>query len=567
MKNICFGLFLILFTCPVYAQQKSAYDRVRDSIRAAYDRRRQLKIDEYERFRDSCNAAYAKFLAKSWSRFEGKKGLEPPKEEMRLPEEVLEQMRHPKQMEAKQQTANAEETAFNVRGVVSSVRDFFKRLQPPKPMVKERSSKWTRRKQQVDEQDYREGIQEMVQEDVPEQPLIEETGVFLMPFDFYGTEMQVDIGKLRDELHLPKAASGAVSKAWTLCSETRYVSLIQDCLSLKREYHLGDWAYLQMIKTMAEEAFGKDSNESIFLTAYIYCQSGYRIRLGNDGDKLLMLFTTHHQIYRKPYWPIDNQNFYSLQPSQTMSTIHVCDKAINAQEQPLSLWMKEPLKLEDTSSKPRTIQSDKYPNIKMEVKVNENLIRYYNDYPNSQLGEDVLTRWAIYADTPMNEEVKKQIYPALQDQLKDLPEDEQVCRLLSLIQPRDTTYGVNPWQSLVYRYDDVCWGGDRAFFPEETLYYPYSDCEDHAILFSRLVRDLIGLKVLLVYYKAPESAGGHLAAAVHFNQTPSMGNSDAFSYDGEIYHICDPTNWDPRPGVSMNGMNYKAAQVILLNSE
>ena len=310
MKNICLGLFLMLFTCPVYAQQKSAHDRVRDSIRAAYDRRRQQKIDEYERFRDSCNAAYAKFLAKSWSRFEGKRGVEPPKEEMRLPEEVLEQMRHPEQMVAKQQTTNSEETAFNARGVITSVRDFFKRLQPPKPMVKERSSKWTRRKQQVDEQDNREGIQETVQEEeLPERTLIEETGAFLMPFDFYGTEMQVDMGKLRDELRLPKATPSAVSKAWTLCSETRYVSLIQDCLSLKREYHLGDWAYLQMIRTMAEEAFGKDSNESIFLTAYVYCQSGYRIRLGNDGDKLLMLFTTHHQIYRRPVWTMGNQDF------------------------------------------------------------------------------------------------------------------------------------------------------------------------------------------------------------------------------------------------------------------
>lgn len=593
MRKLCLGLLWILCTCPVYAQQKSAYDRYRDSVNASYDHHRQRKHEDYERFRDSCNAEYAKFLAKSWSRFEGKRGLEPPKEEMRLPEDVLEQMRHPEQMAAKQQTTNAMETAFNVRGVISSVRDFFKRLQPPKPMVRQRPSEWTRRKRSRDGLDESEEKhaenegghverqtleekwtkqetvqQETVQEEeLPERTLLEETGAFLMPFEFYGTEMLVDMGRLRDELHLPKATPSAVSKAWTLCSETRYISLIQDCLSLKREYHLGDWAYLQMIKALAEEAFGKDSNESIFLTAYVYCQSGYRIRLGNDGDKLLMLFTTHHQIYRRPVWTMGNQDFYSLQSSQTLCPIHACDKAINAQEQPLSLWMKEPLKLDDISFKQRIIKSDKYPNVKMEVKVNENLIRYYNDYPNSQLGADVLTRWAIYADTPMNEDVKRQIYPALQEQLKGLPEDEQVCRLLSLIQPRDTTFGDNPWQSLVYGYDDVCWGGDRAFFPEETLYYPFSDCEDHAILFSRLVRDLIGLKVLLVYYKAPESVGGHLAAAVHFNQTPSMGNGDALRYDGEIYHICDPTNWDPRPGVTMKGMNNKAAQVILLNSE
>lgn len=46
-----------------------------------------------------------------------------------------------------------------------------------------------------------------------------------------------------------------------------------------------------------------------------------------------------------------------------------------------------------------------------------------------------------------------------------------------------------------YEYDDKVWRHDRAFFAEETLYYPYCDCEDRSILFSRFVRDLLGLDV------------------------------------------------------------------------
>ena len=557
------------------------YIRHRDSIQAEYDKYRNRTIADYEHFRDSCNAEYAKFLKEAWKPFKGNKGVEAPKEDMHLPKDVLEQMKNPpKKMPVR--TEESEEAAFNVRDAIISVRDFFKRLKPAKPMVERRQEK--ERIQKQDQEPKQERNQEQNQKQIADSPIqkpdvnlqiqkenenrlvrADEPIVNLMPFDFYGTKMQVDMGNLRDVLKLKDPAPNNVSEVWKLCSEKQYVSLIEDCLSLKDKHHFGDWAYLQMIKTMADKAFGSNTNESTFLTAYIYCQSGYRIRLGRDGDRLLMLFTTHHCIYNRDYWLIDNQEFYSLQESERLSSIDVCDKAINAMEQPLSLWMTEPIMLDERPSKTRLIQSDRYPEMRMEVKVNENLIQYYNDYPNSRLGSKILTKWAIYANTPLNKEVENQILQPLQEQLQGLPEDEQICRLLSLIQPRDKDFGTAPETSLQYEYDDSIWGRDRIFFPEETLYYPYSDCEDHAILFARLVRDLVGLEVLLVYYSAPGSVGGHLATAVHFNQKPTMGNGDALIYDDKTYYVCDPTNWDPRPGVTMRGMNNRAAQVILIN--
>ena len=66
--------------------------------------------------------------------------------------------------------------------------------------------------------------------------------------------------------------------------------------------------------------------------------------------------------------------------------------------------------------------------------------------------------------------------------------------------------------AFVYEYDDKVWGDDRAFFAEESLFYPYCDCEDRSILFSRLVRNLLGLDVILVYYPS------HFATAVKFEE-------------------------------------------------
>ena len=47
-------------------------------------------------------------------------------------------------------------------------------------------------------------------------------------------------------------------------------------------------------------------------------------------------------------------------------------------------------------------------------------------------------------------------------------------------------------------------------FPEETINYPYSDCEDRSILFSYLVKNLLHLDIVGVKYN------DHLATAINF---------------------------------------------------
>ena len=99
------------------------------------------------------------------------------------------------------------------------------------------------------------------------------------------------------------------------------------------------------------------------------------------------------------------------------------------------------------------------------------------------------------------------------------------------------------------------WGHDRAFFAEETLFYPYCDCEDRSILFSRLVRDLLGLDVMLVFYP------GHLATAVAFNTSVK---GDYIDMNGKHYTICDPTYIGAPIGATMPDMDNKTAKVIVL---
>ncbi len=86
--------------------------------------------------------------------------------------------------------------------------------------------------------------------------------------------------------------------------------------------------------------------------------------------------------------------------------------------------------------------------------------------------------------------------------------------------------------------------------------YPYCDCEDRAILFSWLVRDLLGLDVALVYYP------GHLAIAVRFNEDVQ---GDAMIINGQKFIVCDPTYIGAPVGKQMPGLEYEKAQAIILN--
>ena len=360
-------------------------------------------------------------------------------------------------------------------------------------------------------------------------------------FAVYGTSMKV---RFNDEqkFFLSGLDGNSIAKAWEILSGSEYNNTIHDCLALRQTRHLSDWAYLNMLSAMSEACLG-NTNEATLLTAFIFCQSGYQMRLAVAGDKLRMLYSSKHFIFGKPYYDINGTDYYVFNGDEQSLTI------CNAQfprEKALSLYINSAQDFDVTASRQRTLSSTRYPEMTMQVTVNKNLVDFYNGYPTSIINHDFMTKWAIYANTPLDKSVASSLYPALKEFIGDKSDKEAVERLLNWVQT-----------AFVYEYDDKVWGGDRAFFAEETFYYPYCDCEDRSILFSHLVRDLLGLDVILVYYP------GHLATAVCFK---SDVKGDYIMNDGRKFVVCDPTYIGAPLGMTMPGMNNSEATVIMLNN-
>ena len=88
------------------------------------------------------------------------------------------------------------------------------------------------------------------------------------------------------------------------------------------------------------------------------------------------------------------------------------------------------------------------------------------------------------------------------------------------------------------------------------FHYPYSDCEDRSILFARLVRDLMKLDVVLLYY--PE----HIATAVCFKEDVK---GDYMQIGAGRYVVCDPTYVGADVGDVMPDLKRVAAQVVKID--
>ncbi len=523
---------LALGTTPASAQDD--WGSLGDAFGSSWDEFVAETDAAWEAFRDSCNAAFANLLEQTWKDFTPQ-GVQAPPKDNGISTEMMQQMALPPEIPQTPPT-NA---FFAFDAIVDAVDNVSAKAIKPlfkKKTKKQKAAARAKAKAQAQQQTQQQNdpfasFGTAVPTQQPRQQASAKPAKGQAPapakwlkFTVYGTEMQVNIGDITEQLRLADTQNTTVANAWRLCSTPQYKELIDDCLQLKDDYQLCDWAYLQALRAMGDAYFGQGSNESTFITAYIFSQSGFRMRLGAANGKLVMLYGTQHTIFGKPAWRFDAENFYALNVDiDTYMPVNACPAAME-QEESMSLLVPAEPKLTADVSTNHVFQAYRDKSFRISVDVNQNLMSFFESYPSSRLGDNQMSRWIMLANTPLDSMLCAQLYPELRKRLAGRSKRDQVAALLDLV------------QGFTYKLDEERWGYDRAFFSEETLFYDVSDCEDHAILFSRLVRDLVGLPVALVHYENP----GHLAAAVRFDESDGV-QGDYMQLGTDRFYITDPT--------------------------
>lgn len=490
MRNFFMMLGMLLWIAEGYAQNPQ-----KSKLQESFDEFRKGLHEDFENFRQQCMQEYTQFVRNPWVEFEHVKPVPLPKVEPVPPVVAPEEDKQP---------------PIQNRPIV------IEELVKPKPMEP----------------------QPQPVEPIDEVPVVKPKTI---DFTFFGTTGSVRFDT-NDKVSLRGITADDVADALTRFAPQAYDNMLYDCLQLRSNLHLSDWAYLQMLHTLANAIAGKGTNDAALLLAWLYMQSGYQMRLATDKQRLYVLYASRHMIYNKQSYNIDNIYYYGVESLPTRLFI---SKAAFPREKALSLYVNSQQGFANKAGEKRTITSKRYPNVKIEVSVNKNLMDFYGTYPTSMIDGNLMTRWAMYANTPMDKAVTKQIYPTLRKNLEGLSQRDAVERLLNMVQTGFT-----------YEYDDKVWGSDRVFFAEESLYYPYCDCEDRSILLTRLVRDLLGLKCVLIYYP------GHLTSAIAFTEGEVSG--DYIMVDGKRFVIVDGTYIGARLGKTMPDMDNKTAKAIVL---
>ena len=177
-------------------------------------------------------------------------------------------------------------------------------------------------------------------------------------------------------------------------------------------------------------------------------------------------------------------------------------------------------------------------NYSVQTQYNKNLIGFFQYYPQTNI--------KVYFEALISAETEYALIKSLKPIIENKTEAEAVNILLRFVQ-----------KSFNYQTDDEQFGREKYLLMEETLYYPYSDCEDRSIFFAYLVRKLVGLEVIGLDYP------GHIATAVKFSDNFS---GDYVVRNNKKYMICDPTYVNSTLGMAMPKFKKIKPEIVRIGS-
>lgn len=512
MKDRCRYWTMLLCMIPVVVSAQS-FEEYKRQQQAKYNNYVQKKKEEFRAYRDRVNAEYGEFMRKAWTREEA----QPAKPLPKRPEPPMPVVRDPLMV------PQFDPIPFEDI-IVPKIPDFKK----PEPIIP------------VDEL---EGLNEEVAPEKETKPQEEVKPVTKpqnaakpegLTFKWCGQTWRVPM-EPQHRFRLRSTKESDVSDAWKTLSGAKYTGIVAACLKIRDSYQLPDWGYLHFLEAMANAFLPGMSNEARLLEMFILSQSGYQVRIARFNEQLCLLVPSSGEIYEYSYMTLGGRRYYVIGKMPGRASFYVYERDF-PREQPFVWQMKELPRL-SAECVTRTLKAQRYPEVQATVSVSKGLVDFMKDYPRCN-------DWDAYALASLSEQAKEGLYPVLRRNIAGKDKVEAVEILLNFVQT-----------AFKYQTDEQQFGKERPLFGDETLYYPYCDCEDRSILFSTLVRELVGLDVVLLNY--PQ----HLATAVCFNENVE---GDYFVLDGKRYVVCDPTYIGSHVGEAMPSLKNTKATIIKL---
>ena len=336
-------------------------------------------------------------------------------------------------------------------------------------------------------------------------------------FTFYNTACGID---KFDTSTLPFSSTdnAAISKAWKrLTANGNLEPLLADCLRLREEMQLCDWGFLQLVDKVAGTLYPGSSDKQAFLATALMLQAGYDCRLLDVGGRLALAYHPSHTVYGQPRVTVDGKAYNVFGPlADKLTGVRTYPGDFRKSPTPIRMVVDRYPRFSTAAPPAKKYTSASWTSAPpFELTVNKSVMDFFDAYP--------IVDWNLYGLAPVSPEVERTLFPVMSILTEGLGEEEAVNVIMSYM-----NYGFK------YMTDDGQFGREKPFFPDENFYYPYNDCEDRAILFSKIVKRVLGLDAVYLFYP------GHLAAAVRFSPGVNVTGTTV-DVDGVPYVVCDHT--------------------------
>lgn len=346
---------------------------------------------------------------------------------------------------------------------------------------------------------------------------------------FYGNKIVLPVDEAL-RLECEKVSEEYFASYWLRASKSNYDELL-DCLhAYKSALGLNDWGYYMLVKTFSDH-FLQGDNSRHLLCWFLMNKSGYMASLGFGEGKVSILLPTRQAIYGRSYISRGGLHYYIMGKLNRLATY---EKNFSGSNRLLDLGFETALNFSIDRIQGRSVVFD---GREVKLSYNANVVDFYRDYPSTEL--------SVYFNTPFSSVAKESLSEGLYAGLQGCGSKTRVSKLLSFLH-----------ESFPYKTDEEQFGQEKYFFPEEVLFYPYSDCEDRAAFFSSLVTLVAGLPSVGLSYP------GHVSSAVKID---SVNTGNYLLLDGERYLSCDPTYIGASIGMSM--LRYANQSVVVIKQE
>ncbi|WP_221795892.1 hypothetical protein [Oceanobacter mangrovi] len=355
--------------------------------------------------------------------------------------------------------------------------------------------------------------------------------------DYFGDSLTIRYANaFRHPRLLRKPGSDAIASSWQTLASSPHQQLVKQLKQTVNRLQLNDWGSALLFDQFVR-SIGIDGDSRVISSWFLLVKAGYDARVAYDEDHVYLLVATDEPLYGVTYFTLGKKRYYSVNlngDNIQASRVFTYEGQHDLGHRPIGFGQPNRFRAGGKIEQ-RQLEFDyQQQHYQLTLDLPSGYTGYYAQYPQLEL--------ASYFRAGLPESVGNELLSQLRPLIANQTELEATNRLLRFVQT-----------AFAYETDEQQFRQENYLFPLETLHYPYSDCEDRAILFSWLVNQLLGLPTVIVSWP------GHVATAVGFS---SRVDGVGWNLDGQHFVLADPTFINANAGMVMPAYSKQQPKLI-----